>query len=177
MVDKRFWSGAVIAATVMVAGASALPALLLAPTAPEPMIPVAIVPPEKKAALVAARIEPQPVERAQAPVAAQPAPSVAAPTPQVAASPPPATPMREAAPMAFPPVQPIGVATSKPEPAAAIAAPAPAVPRVAEAANDRPVTEKPARAQRGAAQRTTTRKRQVVRPAVFPLREFLAWRR
>lgn len=186
MIDKRFWSGAIVVATVVIAGASALPALLLAPSAPEPMIPVTAAPAEWKAHPVVTRIEPRPVARAEAPVPAQPAP--AAPEPQVAAAPPPvvpqppvappATPVREAAsPVAFPPVQPVGVVASKMETSSPIAAPPLAAPRAADATSSRPAIEKPARAQRTAAQRVTKRKRHAVRPALFPLREFLAWRR
>jgi len=190
MIDKRFWSGAIIVATVVVAGASALPALLLAPGAPEPMIPVAAAPAEKKAEPVVTRIEPRPVVGAEAPVLAQPvapaAAAVLAPAPQVAALPPPAPPVpvvlppapaHEAAPMTFPPVQAIGIAANKTEPVAPSPAPAPVAPHAVDAAGDRPAIEKPARAQGTSAQRVTKRKRQVVRPAVFPLREFLAWRR
>ena len=37
MAEKRFWSGAILAVTIVIAGASSLPALLLGPTAREPM--------------------------------------------------------------------------------------------------------------------------------------------
>jgi hypothetical protein len=193
MVDKRFWSGAIIVATVVVAGASALPALLLAPSAPEPMVPpLAAAPIERKVEPVVARVEPQPAVKAEAPAPAArplPPPAPAAPVPvlQVVAAPPPVetsspvvlttAPVRETASVPFPPVQPVGVVASKTEPVPSIAAPLPISPRAANATADRPVTEKPVRAQRTAAQRVTKRKRHFVRPAFYPLREFLAWRR
>lgn len=193
MVDKRFWSGAIIVATVVIAGASALPALLLAPSAPEPMVPpLAAAPIERKVEPVVAHVQPQPMVKAEASAPAArpvppPVPAAPAPVRQAVAAPPPvetpvpvvltAAPVREAVPVPFPPVQPVGVAASKTDSGPAIAAPLPISPRTASASADRPVTEKPVRAQRTAAQRVTKRKRHFVRPALFPLREFLAWRR
>lgn len=192
MIDKRFFSGAILVVTIVVAGASSLPALLLRPVAPEPMpiaAPAAVKAaepiPERAEAqpVVAARVEPKPVAEREAPVSVAspqpvlrdpplpeppPAPvpakaAAAAPPPPAPSAEPPA-PMREAAPVAFPPVQPVGVATASgpdPEPAA-IAPVRPA--RTAEKPRQR------------TAHQTVARKR-FVRPAIFPLREFLAWRR
>jgi hypothetical protein len=190
MIDKRFFSGAILVVTIVVAGASSLPALLLRPSAPEPLptpvaAPVVVkkaepigrveakpLPERVEAKPVVARIEPKPVaeqppsqpllrdqpvpEPLPAPIAAKP---VAIPPPP-AAEPP--APIREAAPVAFPPVQPVGVASAG-DPKTVASAPA------------RPTTaaEKP---RQRTAHQTATRKRSV-RPAVFPLREFLAWRR
>jgi hypothetical protein len=170
MADKRFWSSAILVATVVVAGASALPALLLAPSASGPIV-VAVTPApvEKRAEPVVARVAP-----------AAPAPEeVAAPQPPETLVPivPPPVPVREAAPGTFPPVQPVGIATSKmdsvPTPATPLRTSIPA----AAGTSDRPVTEKPVRAQHAAARRVTKHKRNVVRPALYPLREFFAWRR
>lgn len=190
MADKRFWSGAIIVVTVVVAGASALPALLLTRGAPEPI--VAVVTPasaEKRAELVVPRVEPQPIVKVEdsasaarslsPPVSAAAVQHVAAPQPPEAPAPvaPPPIPLREAAPGAFPPVQPVGIATSKMDSVPTPATPLPTSTAAAAGTSDRPVTEKFVRAQRAAAERNIKRKRQVVRPALYPLREFFAWRR
>ena len=184
MIDRRFWSGAIIAATVVVAGASALPSLLLAPGPPEPMVPAAAAPIADKAAPAMARVEAPSVVKAEAPapglvvpVSAPAAPAhKVAPAAAVIETPPPVVrpPAREAALVAFPPVQPVGVVADRAEPVPPVAVP----PAAASAAvAERPAVEKPARAQRTAAHRTMKGKRRAVRPATFPLREFLAWRR
>jgi hypothetical protein len=199
MIDKRFVSGAILAVTIVVAGASSLPALLLRPAAPDPLPMPAIAPAILKTAepieraegveakpVVIARIEPKPVAEREPPVSVappqavlrdppvpDPPPAPVAAKPVAIPSPPPAAPaaepsapVREAASVAFPPVQPVGVATaSGPDTVVSPAAGAPA--RSARTA------EKP---RQRAAHQTATRKRSV-RPAIFPLREFLAWRR
>jgi hypothetical protein len=175
MLDKRCWRGAILVATI--AGASALPALLLPPAAPEPMVPATPVSMAKRAEPVVPRVEPQPVAReVPATVLTQPeaAPPAQASVPHRAEPAPVAEPAplardRDATPVTFPPVQAVGVA-AKAEPIP-VAAPS------ASAAPDRPVAEKPVRARRTATERVTKRKRQVVRPAVYPLREFFAFRR
>lgn len=184
MIDKRFWGVAIAAVTVIVAGASALPALLLRPVAPEP--PAVPAPVAKIAESILdrsesssiTRVEPKPaaapVERT--PVAVQ---SATLPAPQPVVTPPepaklpvpelPAAPP-STAPVAFPPVQPVGVATaSGPD----VTAPASAQPRAASA--PRPIAEKPAGPERAALR--SAKPRRAVRPAIYPLGEFLAWRR
>lgn len=163
MIDKGFWSGAILVVTIVVAGASSLPALLLRPMAPDPArIPVAAPPAaavKQIAEPIPPRVEPPPVSPV---AAATPAPQPAATMPQ----PPPAAPVRATAPIAFPPVQPVGVAAANgPD---AVAAPA----AVATARLSRAIDKPRQRTAHG----KVTRKR-YVRPAVFPLREFLAWRR
>ena len=55
--DKRFWSGAIVVVTVVVAGASALPALLLRPASlDEPLVVTAPAP--TSTAPVVAQVEP-----------------------------------------------------------------------------------------------------------------------
>lgn len=174
--DRSFWSGAIIVVTVVVAGAGTLPALLLRPTAPEiglsaesqPFVPrptPRTEPTPKLAELPKARGEPaelaqavpspDPVpDRVPGDVAAQALP--AAPSPPAAASRP-----QESFPQSFPPVQAVDL------PAPAGVTPSNASPPPAES------VAKPVRPPREAARHP---KRQV-RPAPFPLREFLAWRR
>lgn len=188
MADKRFWSGAIIVVTVVVAGAGSLPALLLRPAAPEAAPVIAIAPPKapepvapRPAEPVVQRaaepvsVPPEPVRlatpvstpAAASPGAVEPAPAVSQPV-QVAAPP---EPPPQAQPVAFPPVQPVGIATrSAPE---AAAPPAPTQTRPASATIE---PEKAARPSRVAAQGDRKRKRSV-RPAAYPIREFLAWRR
>ena len=182
MVDKRFWSGAILTVTIVVAGASSLPALLLRPTAPDPApaVPAAVT---MIAEPVPTRVDPQPVAKAepsplvpapQMTVAQAPAEPIA--PPQAAAAPapePPAAPVRAATPVAFPPVQPVGVATPS-APAARTSAPSLAdSPAVAALA---PKARKAVRDERSV-QQAAKRKRNVTRPAPYPIREFLAWRR
>jgi len=171
MIDKRFWAGAILAVTVVVAGAGSLPALLLRPIATDPP-PAALAPTAKVAepvqAPVQAKADPAPVASAPAVAAAEPPKPAPPSAPQPVAAPPPepAT-VRAAAPVAFPPVQPVDVATPA-QPGATPPTDSPAA-RVTVRA-----PEKIARAERTPKQ--STRKR-AVRPAPYPMREFLAWRR
>lgn len=236
-IDKRFWSGALAVVTVVIAGASSLPSLLLAPAAPEPgyVTPQQPAPkpfdaaaavamleaaaPKLKTEPVAARQErapatldiaapkseavktppivvptqivvapprpefvrtanltsaPQPAPPAVSPeVTSVPKPAPAVPEPQpVQAAPvsPPAEPPQTAADAAFPPVQPVGVA-SRTENATPVAA-APSRSRTVSA---KPSSRKAERRRHVAA--TWEKPRRGVRPARFPIREFLAWRR
>lgn len=182
MVDKRFWSGAILTVTIVVAGASSLPSLLLRPATPDPVpaVPTAVA---KVAEPVTTRVEPQPVAKAepspvvpapQITVAEPPAKPIAPPQPAAAPAPePPPAPVREATPVAFPPVQPVGVAT----PSAPAARPAATPP------SDSPAAATPIRETRRAprdertVQQATKRKQNVTRPAPYPIGEFLAWRR
>jgi hypothetical protein len=193
--DKRLWSGAILVLTIVVAGASSLPTLLLRPATPDappvaPELPTAQVPqPLPVVATVEPTPAPKPIEAAPPPApevarseVAQPAPSqAAAPTPVEAApagAPAAATAAVAAAtPVAFPPVQPIGVATQA-GPDVAPQQPAPTQSRAASATPDgtKARTDKSARAPRMTLQDAKKRKRSV-RPAIFPLREFFAWRR
>lgn len=127
--DGRFWSGAAIALTVVIAGANALPALLLRTPAEAPVVPVANV---------------------EAPQAALVQPPV------------PATPVTEAEPAPVAASSRPAPAVSSPVPAAVAATPSP------------PAATEPARAQRPVEARDRKRP---VRPAIYPMREFLAWRR
>jgi hypothetical protein len=175
MVDKRFWSGAILTVTIVVAGASSLPALLLRP--PAPAVPAAVT---RTAEPVATRVEPQPVAKAeplpapQIAVVQPPAKPIAPPQPASAPAPePPPAPLRAATPVAFPPVQPVGVAT----PGAPATRPAATSPTDSAAvATPALETRKAAGAER-AVQQVPKRKRNVTRPAPYPIREFLAWRR
>jgi hypothetical protein len=64
MVDKRFWSGAILLVTIVVAGASSLPALLLRPAVPEPA-PLAPAPSAKIDVPPTARAEAEPIAMAE----------------------------------------------------------------------------------------------------------------
>jgi translation initiation factor IF-2 len=185
MIDKRFWACAILAVTVVVAVAGSLPSLLLRPIAADPP-PVALAPAanvaEPAQAPVQAKADPAPVAPAAAAAVAAVAAAAAAvavaepskpgppPAPHPAAAPPSGpAPVRESGP-AFPPVQPVGVAT----PAQPVATPPPdaAIARMAV-----PASEKTARPQRTARQTAARQKRKLVRPAPYPMREFFAWRR
>jgi hypothetical protein len=186
MIDKRFFGGVILVVTVIVAGVSALPALLLRPVAPEPLamaVPVTKIAepiPGRAESSSITRVEPKPVATpvAQSPVAhaqqsamppaPQPVAVVLPPAKLPAPQPPAASP--STTPVAFPEVQPIGVATaSGPD----VAAPASPPPRAASA--PRPIAEQPARPERAA--QPSAKPRRTVRPAIYPLGEFLAWRR
>jgi hypothetical protein len=176
MADKRFLSGALIVAVIVVAGASALPALLLG-SAPSDA-PAVIVAAAPLAVAQPAKVEPIEVVAPAAPAAA------AIPTVQVDAPEPAApVPVRESQPelvptpepsvvqtTAFPPVQPIGIPVpSTSVPAASAAAPA--------ANTASPAAKKAERRALVAAAREVKRKRRTVRPAPFSIRELFAWRR
>ena len=181
MVDKRFWTVAIAAVTIAVAGAGALPSLLLAPASPDllPIPPVAAAPSAPpKAEPVATPVQ---SARAEPPTAIEAKP---APTPPPAAV--PATPntpepvkaaehakapepVREVAAPTFPPVQPIGIPAKPPETAAARL---PAQTPAAIEASGEPEKAKRATRPQHAAERPRR-----VRPAPYPMREFLAWRR
>jgi hypothetical protein len=203
--DKRFWSGAVVVVTVVVAGASALPRLLLqpavdetaeiAPPAPFVSRPVALTAAQQPQAApqlvrqpeaepgnatpvapatVAARVA-DPVPQASAPVAKPPSPA-----PQTASPPPlPSPPVVQVAGASpFPPVQPVGVADQPKAPPVADAAPtqirdARATPQASERGSER----RREKVTRAAVQAEASRRRRHVRPATYPIREFLAWRR
>jgi len=178
MVDKRFWAGAILAVTVVVAGAGSLPALLLRPIAADPP-PAAPVPTAKVAepvrAPVQSQADPAPVAVAAAAAAAavavaEPSKPTPPPAPQYVAAPSPAAaPVREAVPV-FPPVQPVGITT----PAQPAATPPP---DTATARAVVPAPERVIRPQRTAGQTAARQKRKPVRPAPYPMREFFAWRR
>jgi hypothetical protein len=208
MNDKRFWSGAVVAVTVVIAGASALPSLMMRPSAPTPvavvaaqaakpepaktepraelvMEPVALAPPPRVAEvqLAADPAPPQIIASEPQPLVPEP-PAWPEPTilpepliepvkpPEPPAEPrriaepvPAAAPVQAATPMTFPPVQPIGVASGGP---AATVAPENKE-TGAKAAAAKPASRTPS-------VHLAQRKRSV-RPAVYPIGEFLAWRR
>jgi hypothetical protein len=182
MIDKRFCGGAIAVVTLIVAGASALPELVVRPiSAPAVVVPVAVpkAEPVLKSERIAApepsapvlrgnQIDPivSPQERIAA-AAPQPTVSVPeAPKPELVA-PFPASPIP---PVAFPPVQPVGIAA-----ASAPQALSPANPPATEARPTRPSAEKPARPERAA--RRPEKPKKTVRPAIYPIGEFLAWRR
>jgi hypothetical protein len=183
--DKRFWSGAIVVVTVVVAGASALPGLLLRPASlDEPLVVTAPAP--KDPAPVVAKVEPvaKPVE--PAPQVAQP-PARPSPTGSAGGctsgsagaaatasrrrarqSPAPAA---QAAP-AFPPVQPIGVATqSGPD-----APPTQSRPVSAKPEGVKPEAQKAKREKTRMTLQDAKARKRPVRPAIYPLREFFAWR-
>ncbi len=179
-VDKRFWTGAVAIVTVVTAGASALPSLLLAPADPVPLVaPVAGKAPEKPpepfrtvASEPPAPVRAEPQRQAEAAPAAvavsAPVVTVSAPPPPpaepvAAAAPPPAAPTPAPA-AAFPPVQPVGIASET-------AAVAPqSRPAGTEQRAARHIRQREARAAQSGRKRA-------LRPARYPIREFLAWRR
>lgn len=190
MIDRRFWSGAIAVVTLIVAGSGALPELLLrpAPTGPAVVLPVSapkvepIAKPEQTAALEQAtpvvhtasvpavnraEISPPP-EQSTAGVAPQ---SVAAvikasvPEPEIPAAP------ALAPPVAFPPVQPVGVAAAN----AQDVVPPTTNPQVRPANSARPVTDKPVQSEPTG--RRPVKPGQNVRPEAYPIGEFLAWRR
>ena len=191
--DKRFWSGAILVVTIVVAGASSLPALLLRP-APLDAPPVAVTSPAPQVSQPAPA--PQVSQPAPAPQVSQPASVVArmepaapapkpidpAPTPEVAQpvqSQQPASPPVESAPAApvvtFPPVQPVGIATQAgPD----VAPQQPTQPTQSRAASARPDGTK-AKGEKTAPRMTlqdAKKRKRSVRPAIYPLREFFAWR-
>jgi hypothetical protein len=181
MIEKRFWSGAIAVVTLIVAGAGALPDLLLRPASSGPSAAVPrnapkaepIVPIEQTAVVMHAASVPAanradtnaPPEQPKA----EPAPQVVAPAseppkpePEVAAKPAPALPV------AFPPVQPVGVAA-----ASAPDVVPPAAPQATSANAVQPMTNRPAER----AVHWPAKPKQNVRPAAYPMAEFLAWRR
>ena len=99
MIDRQTWAGAILAVTVVVAGAGSLPALLLRPIATDPP-PAALAPAAKVAEPVSTGQETQTRRPSRA---AAPAVAVAEPAKPT----PPPTPQ----PVAFPPVQPVGITT------------------------------------------------------------------
>lgn len=161
MVDKRFWSGAIIVATTVVAGASSLPTLLLQPAVPEAAPAVATAP---QAA------EPV-VQRPAEPVVLRPEPTAAplgavAPLQPTKAAVAPELP-RPAQPVTFPPVQPIDLAAPR------APAPSPNETRPASAPIAPAAQARPARV----ATQPDGKRNHPVRPAAYPIREFLAWHR
>jgi len=180
MVDKRFWSGAILLVTIVVAGASSLPTLLLRPAAPEP-VPVVPSPIAKTNVPAPVRAEAEPIAMAEPLPAASTLPiAVAEPAlaPAVQASAPQSVPAAEAAhlahaqevaPIVFPPVQPVGIPALPAPEVAASAASSAASAQVAP-------REKAARGGRRQ-QHAMTPKPNAVRPAPYPIREFFAWRR
>ena len=181
MIEKRFWSGAIAVVTLIVAGAGALPELLLRPasTGPsvalsrdapkaEPMAPLDQTPVVMHGASVAAVNRADTVAPPEQPKA-EPAPQFVAaapespkPEPEVPATPAPAPPV------ALPPVQPVGVAA-----ASAPDVIPPAAPQATAAIAAQPMTNRPAER---AVQRPA-KPRQNVRPAAYPIGDFLAFRR
>jgi hypothetical protein len=189
--DKRFWSGAVVVLTVVVAGASALPGLLLRPavedtpeivppyversTASQPVRPAepAAVPPVPVLP-VAAEVKFAPKSR---PVAEAPAAQPPQPAPVEIALPPipPAAAVAAAPPAsAFPPVQqldaPVQSATGQ--------NPAPTQSREPSASVTRqPVAPRSEKTARHTDRQDRAKRKRQARPAIYPIREFLAWRR
>jgi hypothetical protein len=191
MIDKPVWSGAIAVVTLIVTGAGALPELLLRPAS----IGLTVVVPHKapkveaiarleQPAIVAQSASVPAVNRADTIVAPQPSTAPpeqsavqAAPQSVAMASEPPkpepevlAAPVPAPAPVAFPPVQAVGV------PAASVTDVIPPVDPLGLPANPaRPLANKPARSERTAPQ--PPKPSQNVRPAAYPIGEFLAWRR
>jgi translation initiation factor IF-3 len=136
-VDKKFWSGALVVVTVVVAGAGTLPALLLrSPVSEAPdlvtqaavsapaSLPVVVKPPE--VLLSNAVVLPLPVEppkRVERPVAAEVSPAALAAAPAAVAAVPAAVAAQPAA-VAAQPAPPV----PQPVPAAVVAVPAAVAP-------------------------------------------------
>lgn len=185
--DRRFISGAVIAVTVVVAGASALPSLLLAPPeepfiAPVPARLAELPAPAAKPAIevrVEPKAEPKPLPGAVRPVETKAEPAViSAPASLPTPAPAPVKPAAEAAAKAAPAPPPVeAAATPAPAPATAEAFP-PVQPPTTE--TPRTIAIPPAvpakKIVRDDERRKAARTRSV-RPAIYPMREFLAWRR
>ena len=183
MSDKRFWSGAIAIVTLLVGGASVLPALLLPSASTGSAVVLPLGAPKAEAIV---KSEPTPAVVRRAPVsvdngadpAATPVRSAveAAPEPvAIAPEPPKEEPDVTAAPApapsgAFPPVQAVGVAA----PSAPDVVP-PSTPPVTPVNAAPPIADKPAKSER--ATQRAARPRQNVRPAAYPIGEFLAFRR
>jgi len=175
MRDRHFWSGSLIIAVSLIAGASALPSLLLRP---EPIDPSFVSAPRVAAAPLPVNAGPRvapPVEAPETVSEASPAPSAlsAGPLPQPAA----------AQAVGSGPEQPAGAATAQaaaavsvpPAPAAQAERP-PQDEKPAQLVEKRvPAAEKPVRTAERAPRKTTHL--HPVRPALFPIREFLALQR
>ena len=148
MRGRHVLSGAIIVAAALIAGASALPFVLLRPEPIEARhVPQELVAPPPQRAPLAEPFAPEPV-------------NIAAPAPaEPVADPPPRA-------ITFPAVQPVGIEQAR-EPSA----PAPAA---ASPPSARPAAEKQANA---GAERARRKAGRGVRPAVYPIREFLAWQR
>jgi hypothetical protein len=195
--DGRFWSGAAVAITVVIAGATSLPALLLrapaeAPVAtavvpakaeaPRPTVaqPVVAPPPETRtepttvtatAALSGVVLPPATpsLPPAAALVVAAAPTATPAPTAPTGAAPEPAAPPPSAvAAIGFPPVQPLMI-----EPEAA----PPSAPAALAASPAKPAPAQAPRTKAAAHEGKERKHLRPVRPAIYPLREFLAWRR
>ena len=125
MMEKRFWSGAIAVVTLIVAGAGALPELLLRPASTGPSVALPrnapkaepIAPPEQIAVVMQSAsvpvvnradtiAPPEPPKAEAAPQVVAAAPEPPKPEPEVPATPAPAPPV------AFPPVQSVGVAAA-----------------------------------------------------------------
>ena len=178
MIDKRFQSGAILGLTIVIAGASSLPALLLRPAPPDLVLAASMA---KIAEPVAPRVGAPPFAKAE-PALTTPPPEVVLlePAPKrvatavareaiVTPEPAPRAPARDAISTSFPPVQPVETTGTAPMQSAAT----PATELLASTTPPR-AREKRARAERKA-QRAA--KRNAVRPALYPMREFFAWRR
>ena len=179
MIEKRFWSGAIAVVTLMVAGAGALPELLLrsASTGPNVALPRRDAPkaepvaPLDQTPVVMHGASLSDVNRADAIAAPEQQPK-AEPAPQFVAAaseppkPEPEVPATPAPPVALPPVQPVGVAA-----ASAPDVIPPAAPQAPAAIAAQPMTNRPAER---AVQRPA---KPNVRPAVYPIGDFLAFRR
>jgi hypothetical protein len=188
MIDKRFWSGTIAVVTLIVAGAGALPELLLwpAPIRPTIVLPLGapmaepIAKPEQTAAVARSAAVPRytsrdlgaanstekvgPLEQSIAESVPQPAAMVLEPPKPVTEVP---TAPAPAPPVAFPPVQAVGVqAASVPD-----MVPPATNPQARPTNPPRPTTDKPVRSE------PAQKPRQNVRPAAYPIGEFLAWRR
>lgn len=189
--DKRFWGGAIAVLTVVVAGAGVLPGLLLRPALEEVPVAGTVEPAPFVAKPKLADAEPARPAASPAPAGVtEPAlPPKPASEPPAAAPPPTPTPVAEApkpapqpaepavrTPISFPPVQPVGIAT-RPDLDAVPTNSAAAAPTQARDASARPAREAAEKPARRVATREAGKRKRAVRPAIYPMREFLAWRR
>ena len=182
-VDKRFWTGAIAVVTVVIAGASALPSLLLAPS---PRRPRAAVVAAKPAEPKAARALPQRRARAArraAPVRAEPqrqaeaaAPRRSLPSRYSRVTPQPAAPrqLRRRASRRRPRRRRSHRSRRCSRSASRRASEKPA----AAPETSRPASAtKPPRNVRVREARASQPRKRATRPARYPIHEFLAWRR
>jgi hypothetical protein len=133
---------------------SAPPPQAVAPE-PEPVVPVmAPEPPTQPEPAILPEPLIEPVKPPDPPVLPR----------RVAEPEPAATPIQTAAPVSFPPVQPIGVAPA-------------GGPDAAPTPDSKQATAKTTRPDRRVASAHAGPRKRAIRPAVYPISEFLAWRR
>lgn len=152
-VDRKFWSGALIVVTVVVAGAGTLPALLLRPATSE--VPD---PPVAPAAVSVAAPAEQP-KHVQRPAVAEASASAATPESAAVGVAQPAAVAAAVTPVALPPVQPID---------------APRVSAASQGVLATDAVKKTEQVTKVATAREAKRKQRATRPAPYSIRDFFA---